>query len=255
MQNPVKEKLVNGEVAIGTFIGIGHPDVTEKLSALGYDWLLLDGEHSPMSFETMQNLMQAMKGSATIPIVRVQWNDPVVIKRALDIGAYGILIPWVNNKEEAEAAIAACKYPPTGIRGVGPRRAALATGPDYLGTANDNILVAVQIETVEAVKNIDEILAVNGVDTVYIGPFDLCMSMYGTPPKWDDPKYLEAFDIVLKAAEKAGKPAGMFAASSNIEWAVEKGFKFISIDSDDTFIMSAGNRALKKAKEAIKNNS
>ena len=81
------------------------------------------------------------------------------------------------------------------------------------------------------------------------------MSMYGTPPKWDDPKYLEAFDIVLKAAEKAGKPAGMYAASSNIEWAVEKGFKFVSIDSDDTFLMSAANRALKKAREAVKNNS
>jgi len=255
MQNPVKEKLVNGEVAIGTFVGIGHADVTERLSVLGYDWLLLDGEHSPITFETMQSLMQGMKGNATVPIVRVQWNDPVVIKRVLDIGAYGVLVPMVNNKEEAEAAVQACKYPPVGIRGFAPRRAALVTGPNYFGTANDNILVAVQIETGEAVKNIDDILAVEGVDTAYIGPYDLSISMTGQAPNWEDPKYLEAFDIVLKAGKKACKPVGMFANSSNIDWAIEKGFKFVSIDTDDVFLMSAANRALKKAQEAVKNHS
>ena len=117
MRNPVKEKLQKGESAIGTFVGIGHPDVTERLSIVGFDWLLLDGEHGPMGFETMQMMMQSMRGDSCSPIVRVQWNDPVVIKRSLDIGAHGVLIPWVNNKEEAEAAVSACKYPPQGLRG------------------------------------------------------------------------------------------------------------------------------------------
>jgi 2-keto-3-deoxy-L-rhamnonate aldolase RhmA len=250
MRNPLKEKLQDGKVAMGTFVSIGHPDVTERLSILGFDWLLLDGEHGPLGFETMQTMMQSMRSDTCVPIVRVQWNDPVVIKRSLDIGAYGVLIPWINTKEEAEAAVSACKYPPQGLRGCGPRRAALVGGPDYIGTANDAILVAVQIETATAVKNIDDILAVDGVDTVYIGPTDLSMSMFGAPGKWQEPSYLEAFDTVLKAAAKAGKPAGMFANSGNIEWAIEKGFKFNSVDNDDGFLMAGARAALGKAQTA-----
>lgn len=250
MRNPVKEKLQKGEQAIGTFVSIGHPDVTERLSIIGFDWLLLDSEHGPLGYETMQMMMQSMRGDICSPIVRVQWNDPVVIKRALDIGAHGVLIPWINSREEAEAAVAACKYPPQGIRGCGPRRAALVGGPDYIGTANDTILVAVQIETATAVKNIADILAVDGVDVVYIGPVDLCMSMFGVPGKWDDPVYLEAFDTVLEAAAKSGKPAGMFCNSGNIEWAIEKGFKFNSVDNDDSFLMTAARAAVMKARNA-----
>jgi len=147
VKNPVKEKLASGQVAVGTFVGIGHPDVTERLSLVGFDWLLLDGEHGPLGFETMQAMMQSIRGDNCSPIVRVQWNDPVVIKRSLDIGAHGVLIPWVNNKEEAEAAVAACKYPPQGIRGCGPRRAALIGGRDYIATANESLLVACLLYT------------------------------------------------------------------------------------------------------------
>ena len=250
MHNPVKEKLQKGEAAIGTFVGIGHPDVTERLSMVGFDWLLLDSEHGPLGYETLQMMMQSMRGDSCSPIVRVQWNDPVVIKRSLDIGAHGVLIPWVNNKEEAEAAVAACKYPPQGIRGCGPRRAALIGGRDYIATANESLLVAVQIETLTAVNNIADILAVDGVDVVYIGPVDLCMSMFGVPGKWDDPSYLETFDTVLEAATKAGKPAGMYCSSGNIEWAIEKGFKFNSVDSDDGFLMRAARDAVMKARNA-----
>lgn len=118
MRNPLKEKLNRGEVVIGTFVALGHPDVTERLSVMGFDWLLLDGEHGPLGLETMQVMMQAMRGDTCVPIIRVEWNDPVIIKRALDLGAGGVLIPWVNNKQEAIAAVQACKYPPKGIRGV-----------------------------------------------------------------------------------------------------------------------------------------
>jgi len=250
MHNPVKEKLQKGEVALGTFVGIGHPDVTERLSMIGFDWLLLDGEHGPLGLETMQTMMQSMRGDSCSPIVRVQWNDPVVIKRALDIGAHGVLIPWVNSREEAVAAVAACKYPPQGIRGCGPRRAALVNGPDYINKANEGTLVAVQIETATAVKNIGDILAVEGVDTVYIGPTDLSMSMFGVPGKWDEPTFVGALDTVLNAARKAGKPAGMFCTSGNIEWAIEKGFRFNSVDNDDGFLMTAARAALTRARNA-----
>ena len=250
MHNPAKEKLQKGEVAIGTFVGTGHPDITERLSVVGFDWLLLDGEHGPLGFETMQMMMQSMRNDDCSTIVRVQWNDPVIIKRALDIGAHGVLIPWVNTREEAEAAVAACKYPPQGTRGCGPRRASLVHGRDYIAAANEGVLVAVQIETAAAVKNIDDILGVEGVDTAYIGPVDLSMDMFGTPGSWDEPGYQEAFDTVLKAAEKAGKPAGMYCVSGNVEWAIEKGFKFCSVDSDDGFLMRAARDALKIARSA-----
>ncbi len=250
MRNPVKEKLQNGEVALGTFVGIGHPDVTEMLSVAGFDWLLLDGEHGPLGFEIMQTMMQSMRGNTCVPIVRVQWNDPVIIKRALDIGAYGILVPWVNSREEAEAAVAACKYPPKGIRGLGPRRAARIMD-DYVAQANDKLLVAVQIETTTAIENIDDILAVDGVDAVYIGPADLGISIQAAPPNSNTPTSEEAFDIVLKAAEKAGKPAGIFAFTQNIESHIERGFRFISVGNDDMFLKAGAKEAVQKAQSAI----
>jgi len=250
MRNPVKEKLQKGEVALGTFVWIAHPDVTERLSMAGFDWLLLDTEHAPTGYESLQTMMQSMRGDTCVPIVRVQWNDPVVIKRALDIGACGVLVPWVNNKEEAEAAVAACKYPPQGIRGIGPRRASLIN-TDYVAEANDKLLIAVQIETVTAVRNIDEILSVDGVDTVYIGPGDLGMSIHAAPPDSNPPTLEEAIDIVLKASENAGKPAGIFTMARNVESQIEKGFKFVSVGTDDNFLMFGAREAMKIAQNAI----
>ncbi|UCH02681.1 MAG: 4-hydroxy-2-oxo-heptane-1,7-dioate aldolase [Candidatus Bathyarchaeota archaeon] len=249
MKNPVKTKLRAGRVSIGTFVGIGHPDVTEWLSHLGFDWLLIDAEHSPIGLETIQKMIQSMSSvKGCVPIVRPQWNDPVIIKRVLDIGAYGVLIPWVNSKEDAVAAVRACKYPPEGIRGFGPRRAAMFD-PDYFKTANDELLIAVQIETATALKNLDEILSVEGIDACYIGPWDLSCSLgYGVPPKWDEHRYKEAFDKVLTASKKWNKAAGMFATINNINWAIEKGFIFNSIDDDDTFLIRGAQNALNTIK-------
>jgi len=252
MKNPLKEKLQRDEAVIGTFVQIGHPDVTEWLSHLGFDWLLLDTEHSPTHLESLQRMMQAMTGTNCVPIVRPQWNDPVVIKRILDIGAYGVLIPMVNSREDAENAVKACKYPPDGIRGFGPRRAGMFD-PDYFKTANDELLIAVQIETDRALKNLDEILAVPGIDAIYIGPWDLSVSLgFGVPPKWDEPKYVAAFDRVLEASGRHKKPAGMFTTIDNIEWAVRKGFRFNTVDDDDTFLMRGAQQAVEKARNAAK---
>ena len=156
LKNIVKEKLQRGENAVGTFIEMGHPDVANLLSHAGFDWLLIDGEHSPMGFETMELMLQAMEGTDCTPIIRPQWNDPVIIKRILDLGAHGIVVPWVNTKEEAEAAVAAARYPPEGIRGWGPRRAA-RYDPEYRATANEEILVCVQIETQKSLDNLDTV--------------------------------------------------------------------------------------------------
>ncbi len=254
MKNLLKEKLQKGQFVIGTFVGLGHPDVTESLSRLGFDFLILDGEHAPMGLETLQMMMQAMNGSNCTPVVRPQWNDMVIIKRVLDIGAHGVIVPWVNTKEEAEYAVRACKYPPEGLRGWGPRRAALFD-PDYTKTANDEVLIVVQIETREAVRNIDDILSVKGIDACYIGPFDLSMSFGSHPPQLgnvqyerDNPRYIEAFDKVVTAAKKWGKPAGMFAVQENIQWAIEKGFTLNTVGSADNFLMQGATIALEEAR-------
>lgn len=248
MKNILKEKIKRGEAVIGTFVEIGHPDVTEWLSGLGFDWLLLDSEHAPAGLETLQRMMQGMKGTSCVPIVRPQWNDPVVIKRILDIGAAGVLIPWVNSRQEAENAVRACRYPPQGIRGFGPRRPAMFD-PEYFATANEELVVAVQIETEKAINNLDEILAVDGVDACYIGPWDLSVSLgFGVPPKWDEPRYLAVFDRVLEAARRHGKAAGMYTSIDNIEWALEKGFKFNTVDDDDTFLIRGAQAALEKSR-------
>jgi 2-keto-3-deoxy-L-rhamnonate aldolase RhmA len=250
LKNTLKEKLKKGESTVGTFVGLAHPDVTEQLSRVGFDWLLLDAEHGPLGFESLQLMMQAMNGTDCTPIVRPQWNDLVQIKRILDLGAHGVLIPWVNSKEEAENAVKACKYPPEGIRGFGPRRA-MMFDPEYFKTANDEILIAVQIETDLALKNLDDILSVPGIDACYIGPYDLSCSLgLGVPPKWDDPRYIAAFDRIVEAAEKYRKPAGMFATLDTIDWAMDKGFKFNTVGDADSFLMYGAKIGLAKARRA-----
>lgn len=248
MKNLLRDKLERGDDVIGTFVTLPHPDITEMLSRMGFDWLLLDGEHAATGLETMTTMLQAMNGSGCTPVVRPQWNDMVIIKRILDLGAHGVLVPWVNNLEQAEYAVRACKYPPAGLRGYGPRRAKLFDSV-YMQTANDEIMVIVQIETREAVKNVDEILSVEGVDACYIGPYDLSLSYGHLQPDWNDPDYLAAFDTVLEAARKAGKPAGMFATSDNIRWAKEKGFTLNTVDDCDAFLRKGAGLALEKFRD------
>jgi 2-keto-3-deoxy-L-rhamnonate aldolase RhmA len=249
MKNLLKEMVKEDKPALGTFVSLGHPDMTEILSRMGFDWLVIDSEHAPMSFETIQCMLQAMNGTDCTPIVRPPWNDMVAIKRILDIGAHGVLIPWINTREDAEYAVRACKYPPEGLRGFGPRRAALLDRA-YAATANEELLIIAQIETRQAVDNLDDILSVDGIDAGFIGPMDLSLSYGLTFPDFKDPDYLEAFDKVLSAGDKWKKPVGMYAFSNNVQWAIEKGFKLITIDSADAFLMRGARTALKKAKES-----
>jgi len=245
MKNLLREKLNEGKSVIGTFVQLGHPDVTESLSRMTFDWLVIDSEHSPMSVETVQMLLQAMNGSDCTPVVRPPWNDMVMIKRILDAGAHGLLVPWVNTKADAEYAVRASKYPPKGQRGFGPRRPMLLDR-DYAATANDEILVIAQIETREAVGNVEDILSVDGIDAVYIGPMDLSKDFGLDFPDTDNADFLAAYDKVLAAGKKSGKPVGIYGFSHTIEWAIERGFVLNTVDSDATFLMRGANRVLKK---------
>ncbi len=246
MRNPVKAKLKAGQPSIGTWMTIGHPDVAEFLATLGFDWFVFDMEHSPLSFETVQVLMQASSFSKTVPMVRVAWNDMVLIKRALDIGAYGLVIPWVNTREDAKNAVRYSRYPPRGIRGCGPRRAAVRD-PEYFETVEDELLLVVQIETEEALKNIDDILTVEGIDACYIGPNDLSMNL-GVFRQWDHPKFKNALEIVLDACKRYGVIPGMHCSPENINQALEMGFRFCAIGSDYRFLLRGASEAIKSVK-------
>jgi len=239
MRNELKRRLKRGEQVYGSWITIESPLCTEWLSTVGLDYFVFDTEHSPLDIYQCQTLMQAMRGdSKTTPIVRPWWLDIVAIKRALDIGAYGVLVPWINNKEQAELAVKATRYPPEGLRGTGPRRAEYFD-PDYYETVNEEILVICQIETKEAVENIEEIVAVDGVDVSYIGPADLSAS-YGHLGNMSHPTVQRAIDRVYEATKDAGKATGIHLGSGKtIPERIEMEYNFITIGNDITYLKSA----------------
>jgi 2-keto-3-deoxy-L-rhamnonate aldolase RhmA len=248
MRNLVKEKLERGEPSIGTWVTIGHPDETMYLADMGFDWLVCDMEHSPYGVETYHFMVQSMLYARDncMPMARVPWNDLTWIKKAMDTGATGLVIPRIETRAMAEEAIKYMKYPPMGERGAGPRLAAFRD-PEYFATANEETLVVVMIETAKGVDNIDDIFSVEGVDACFVGPSDLSLDM-GIHRQFTNPRFIEALEIIVKAGEEHGVAPGMHCTSgpgpTNINEALELGFRFCAIDSDASFLKSGAQRAL-----------
>jgi 4-hydroxy-2-oxoheptanedioate aldolase len=205
--NPLKQKLADGKKVFGSWLGMANPIATEVLALAGYDFLLLDNEHGPATLHDTLLQLQAMSATEAAGVVRVPWNDPVYLKRALDIGAEGVMIPSVETAEQAERAVRACRYPPHGFRGSAyqvVRGAGYGIGTaDYPKTAAANLLVICQIETRQAVENIAAIAAVDGVDLLFIGPNDLGGSI-GRFGELDHPE----LDELIRRAEAAIKASG-----------------------------------------------
>jgi 4-hydroxy-2-oxoheptanedioate aldolase len=238
-ENKVKRLLREGKPAVGSWLQLSSPLAAELMAHAGWDWLVIDAEHSPADYETMAAMMMAISTTDTIPMVRLQANSPVYFKRALDAGAYGVVVPMVNTPEEAEQAVKSAKYPPQGIRSVGTGRCLLYGGEDYRAKANDEIAVVVQIEHIDAINRAEEILSVPGVDACFIGPSDLAASM--NLPVWsldnEDPRHVDAVRRLLAAARKCGVPAGIHVASSvTANQRIQEGFQFIAVASDLTFM-------------------
>lgn len=243
--NRFRQDLLQGKTLIGCWSALCSPITTEVLGVAGFDWLLLDGEHAPNDVTTFVPQLMALKGSRSAPVVRPQFNDPVVIKRLLDIGFYNFLIPFVETQEQAELAVASTRYPPAGIRGVSVshRSNMFGTVPDYFTSINDNIAVMVQIESQQGVDNLDAIAAVDGIDGIFVGPSDLAAGM-GHLGNAGHPDVQAAIHHIFARAKAHGKPSGILApveadARRYLEW----GATFVAVGSD-LGVFRAGTQAL-----------
>lgn len=232
--NRFRQSLQQGETLIGCWSALGNPISTEVLGLAGFDWLVLDGEHAPNDITTFVPQLMALKGSSSAAVVRPPCNEPVIIKRLLDIGFFNFLIPFVESEEQALQAVAATRYPPAGIRGVSVshRSNGYGTVSDYFSSVNDNISVLVQIETQAGIDHLDAIAAVEGVDGIFVGPGDLSAALgyLGQP---NHPQVQAAIRHIFERAAAAGKPSGILApAEADARRYLEWGAKFVAVGSD-----------------------
>ncbi len=251
--NRVKCLLKEGKAVVGSVISLPDPFVAEVMASVGFDFIIIDTEHCPITINELQNILIALRPTESTIIVRAAWNDVVMIKQILDVGAEGIIVPWVNSDEEAKQAVAAAKYPPLGIRGCGPRRAARfsASRDEYLAKANDNILVLGQIETVQAVENLDAILQVDGLDGIMVGPADLACSM-GYIHDLENSAVDEMIGHILCKCKEKGVHFGMFTGTMEKarKW-IKRGGQIATAGSDVGFIVEGSARTKTEIDELL----
>ncbi|HIE2223557.1 TPA: 4-hydroxy-2-oxoheptanedioate aldolase [Serratia marcescens] len=242
LTNHFKRALQEKRPQIGLWLGLCSSYSAELLAGAGFDWLLIDGEHAPNNVQTVLGQLQAVAPYPSQPVVRPPWNDAVIIKQLLDVGAQTLLIPMIQNAEQARDAVRAMRYPPHGVRGVGSALARASRWnrvPDYLQQADEQMCVLVQIETREAVKNLDAILQVDGVDGVFIGPADLSadMGFAGNP---QHPEVQRTIDDAIARIRTAGKAPGILMANKALaQRYLEAGALFVAVGVDTTLLARA----------------
>jgi len=251
--NTVKRKMKAGGKTVGAWAQICSPAAAEIMAQAGFDWIAVDLEHAPTDPGILIDMVRAIEGAGVQPFVRAPWNDFVYIKRILDTGVSGVVVPYVNTREEAEAAVAACKYPPEGIRGMAgsPRAAGYGQNPmDYLKRANDEILVITQIETRTAVENLDEILRIDALDGVFVGPMDLAASM----GYLGDASQSEVQAVIRRIEVKAmavGKILGTVAGNWNqAREMYARGYQMIMVMADGVALARTAAESVSAFREA-----
>jgi 4-hydroxy-2-oxoheptanedioate aldolase len=233
-RNTFKQAITSGQRQVGLWSGLASPIVAEIIAGAGFDWIVIDGEHGPNDISTLLPQLQAMRGGTAEPVFRVPWNDMVIIKRAMDVGARTLLIPFVQNVEEALRAVAAMRYPPLGIRGVSvaPRANDYGRIQNYHRNAHLDTCVLVQVETRVALREIESIAKVEGVDGIFIGPSDLAAD-FG---QLGNPRQAEVQAALKDAASRiraAGKAAGILTGNlDDVESLFEMGYNFVAVGSD-----------------------
>jgi 2-keto-3-deoxy-L-rhamnonate aldolase RhmA len=235
----IKERVFSGRFLAGAWCNLASSITAEIATITGFDWILLDQEHGPGDSMTLLHQIQAI-GDRCAPIVRIAWNEMPRFKRALDLGAAGIMIPFIETADDAGRAVRYMRYPPEGLRGVAvsPRATGFGTQAEtYFAEANRNLLAVAQIETARAVRNVKKIAGVEGVDVLFVGPLDLSVSV-NMPNRFDDPNYRAILSKVASAATGAGKAAGILLPSIQlVEMVYEMGYRFVAVGSDSGMVV------------------
>jgi 4-hydroxy-2-oxoheptanedioate aldolase len=237
-----------GERSLGIWLGLGDLYSAEMVAGLGFDWLCVDLQHGFMDAADLARILAATASSATTPLVRVVANEFDQIGKALDAGGHGVIVPMVNTAEEATRAVAACRYPPQGRRSNGPIRG-VSDGAAYLASANAEIACVLMIETAEGLANVDAIAATPGVDALFIGPVDMCLTLGLGATDFDSPKFADALNRVVAACEASGKTPGIFGYSAGLAARyLTEGFTFASIGADTALLRAAAVAALESVR-------
>jgi 4-hydroxy-2-oxoheptanedioate aldolase len=251
--NRLRQIWKQGRPAINGWCAIPDAFSAELMAQMGWDSVTLDGQHGLIGYSEMLAMLQAISTTDAVPLVRVSWNAPGEVMRALDAGAYGVICPMISSRAECEAFVGAARYPPDGYRSYGPTRAAVYGGADYGDHANSEILTFAMIETAEGLAAVDDIVRTPGLDAVYIGPSDLSLAL-GGPAGQDseDPMRLKAFDRILDACKKAGIRAGVHAASvAYSQKMIERGFDLVTVGGDVRYL-NAGRREVREMRDWLK---
>jgi 4-hydroxy-2-oxoheptanedioate aldolase len=247
--NPVKKLLKAGKPAVGTWLSLGNVTAARFLARAGFDWLTVDIEHSLVGIETAVHMFAAVADAGGVPLARVPSNRHDHIKRVLDNGGYGVVVPMVNTRDESVAAVSACRYPPTGTRSVGGSVHALnfaATPADYYAKADDELLAILQCEHIDAVRNFDQVYGIPGVDVVFVGPNDLAASMRGAdgrPPSAE--VFAKTLADILAGCKRLGIPAGIHTFSADeAKKRIAEGWQFIAVASELKFLVDAAGKVV-----------
>ena len=243
--NRPRELWAQGRPTINGWCSMPGSFSAELMASMGWDSVAIDTQHGVIGYSEMLAMLQAVSTTAAVPLVRVSWNQPGEIMRALDAGAYGVICPMINDAAECAAFVQACHYPPQGFRSSGPTRAVVYGGSDYHAGANGQILTIAMIETAAGLENVEAIVATPGLDGVYIGPSDLSLGI-GGPPGQDSeaPALMAAFDKILAACKAAGVRAGVHTSSvSYSQKMISRGFDMVTVGADVRFLMSGRREA------------
>lgn len=249
----IRVKIKQKEPVIGTGVSLNESSITEMLADCGFDFIWVDTEHSSIDKREVQSHIMAARGTGAAVFVRVAWNDPVLVKPILEMGPDGIVFPMIRTSEEARLAVSSCIYPTEGIRGFGPRRSlkyGLMDVDEFIKNSKSQIWKIMQIEHIDGVDNLDEILKIDGVDSIVVGPFDLSGSM-GLLGQTDHPEVKKMMDIIGEKAVKSGKPFGVsmgYNPKVIKEW-IDRGVSWIQVGTDVSFILKSAMESLRNTRD------
>jgi 4-hydroxy-2-oxoheptanedioate aldolase len=237
-KNTLKDIWARGETVVNGWLSIPSSFSAEVMAHQGFDSLTIDMQHGVIDYQVAVTMLQAISTTAVIPLTRIPWNEPAYAMKILDAGVYGVICPMISTREQAEALVQVCKYPPRGQRSWGPVRASIYAGADYGDHANEDLLVIPMIETADALKNLDDILSVPGVDAIYVGPSDLSLAL-GRQPRLDqdDPVVVEALKKIVEACQRHNVIAGIHTTgAAHALKMIEEGYQLVTLASESRFM-------------------